>query len=114
MSTVSREVLGHPITATARWAGADVVVTVLGGCAPHVGSVSMARWIDGEVEVTSLVGEGHKDQLVGEAFARALARKTGATVSVTCGIHYESPGRDGLAAIVACAEGLCKDLVNAL
>ncbi|NCB64003.1 MAG: hypothetical protein EOM52_10430 [Clostridia bacterium] len=114
MKTAARAVLGYPITASVLYAGDDLCMTILGGCTPHVGSVSVARWEGGAVRVESLIGPGHKDYVVGERFARVLAERGGRAVSVTCGIHYEAPGKDGLAAIVACTEEILKDLLKEL
>ena len=33
-------------------------------------------------------------------------------VTVICGIHYEAPGKDGLAEIVACTERLLQDILT--
>ena len=103
---LSREVLGYPITVTALPAGSDWSVTVLGGCAPHVGSVSLAEYQDGTVMLRTLLRESHKDQVVGDRFARRLAEQQKCTVCVSCGIHYEGPDRGDLEQIVACADNL--------
>ena len=114
MRTYTRLVLGYSITAELSPAGEDWSVLVLGGCAPHVGSVSTARWEGGSVTVESLVGRGHKDHIVSERFALALAQQTGRTVAVTCGIHYDAPGKEGLAAVLSGTEELLRDLLREL
>lgn len=103
-------VLGYPITVTALQAGCDWSVTVLGGCAPHVGSVSLAEYGNGAVTLRTLLRESHKDQIVGDRFARRLAEKNNCTVCVSCGIHYDGPTRAELEQIVACAESLLEKL----
>lgn len=103
---LSRDVLGHPITVTALPAGKDWSVTVLGGCAPHVGSVSLAEYENGEVTLRTFLRDSHKDQIVGDRFARRLAEQGRCTVCVSCGIHYESPDKADLEQIVACADAL--------
>lgn len=107
---LSRDVLGHSITVTALPAGRDWSVTVLGGCAPHVGSVSLAEYADGDVTLRTLLRDSHKDQVVGDRFARRLAEQGRCTVCVSCGIHYEAPDRAGLERIVACADALLEEL----
>lgn len=96
-------VLGHPITVSAIPCGPDWQVLVLGGCAPHVGSVTVAA--PGRAPETILL-PGHRDDVVGERFARRLAQAAGRPVCVTCGIHFEGPSREELAAVVACCDGL--------
>ena len=107
---LSREVLGYPITVTALPAGGDWSVTVLGGCAPHVGSVSLAEYENGEVTLRTLLRDTHKDQIVGDRFARRLAEQGRCTVCVSCGIHYEGPDKADLERIVACADALLDEL----
>ena len=72
MIEISTEVFGYPITVTATPAGSDWNVVVLGGCSPHVGSVSLAEYADGSITLRTLLRETHKDQIVGDRFARAL------------------------------------------
>lgn len=105
-----REVLGHPITVTALPAGDDWSVTVLGGCAPHVGSVSLAEYRNGEVTLRTLLRDSHKDQVVGDRFARRLAEQGRCTACVSCGIHYEGPNKADLERIVSCADALLDEL----
>lgn len=103
-------ILGHPITVTASPAGRDWNVMILGGCAPHVGSVSLAEYKNGEVALRTLLRDTHKDQIVGDEFARTLARQTRSTVCVSCGIHYDGPDNAGLTSIVACTSRLLNTL----
>ncbi len=109
---LTRQVLGYPLTVTAIPAGRDWSITILGGCRPHVGSVSLAECSDGTVSLRSWVLPTHQDGIVGELFARRLAQEFHSTVSVTCGIHYEGPSRRDLDHIVSCAEELLEQLVR--
>lgn len=106
MIVLSEQILGYPITVTAAPAGADWNVTVLGGCAPHVGSVSLAEYCEGAVTLRTLLRETHKDQIVGDKFARALAEQAKCTVCVSCGIHYDNANPQQLQQIVAATEEL--------
>lgn len=104
------QILGHPITVTALPAGRDWSVTVLGGCQPHIGSVSLAEYEDGAVKLRTLLRASHKDEVVGDCFARRLAERCRCTVCVSCGIHFDGPTRAELEQIVACSEGLLEKL----
>ena len=110
MIVLSEQVLGHPITVTAAPAGDDWNVTVLGGCTPHVGSVSLAEYLDDGVALRTLLRETHKDQIVGDKFARTLAEQKKCTVCVSCGIHYDRPDSADLTSIVACTSRLLNTL----
>ena len=114
MIVLSEQVLGHPITVTAAPAGDDWNVTVLGGCTPHVGSVSLAEYRDDGVALRTLLRETHKDQIVGDKFARTLAEQKKCTVCVSCGIHYDNADAQQLQQIVAAAEMLLTKLCEQL
>lgn len=114
MIELSRLVLDYPITVTAAPAGDDWNVTVLGGCAPHVGSVSLAEYCDGAVTLRTLLRETHKDQIVGDKFARVLAEQKRCTVCVSCGIHYDNADQQQLEQIVAATDALLRQLCDQL
>ena len=114
MIVLSEQVLGHPITVTAAPAGDDWNVTVLGGCTPHVGSVSLAEYRDDGVALRTLLRETHKDQIVGDKFARTLAEQKKCTVCVSCGIHYDNADAQQLQQIVAATEMLLARLCEQL
>lgn len=109
-----RQTLGWPITVTALPAGQDWIVTVLGGCAPHVGSVSLAEYQGGTAVLRTLTRSSHKDQIIGDRFASRLAERYRCTVCVSCGIHFDGPTREELADVVACAESLLEQLCQSI
>ena len=100
---LEREVLGRPLRVSVLPCRADLSVTIRGGDAPHVGSVTVAR--NGKI-VSKWVGQGHRDDVVGDRFAEALSKKAGGPVCATCGIHYEAATREQLAEIIAACEEL--------
>lgn len=103
---LEREVLGRPIRVSVHPCGSDLSVTIQGGDTPHVGSVTVAQ--DGEI-MSKWVGQGHRDDVVGDRFAVVLSEHTDGTACVSCGIHYERPTRKQLAEIVsACGELLAE------
>lgn len=104
------EILGYPVTVTASPAGTDWNVIILGGCAPHVGSVSLGEYENGSVSLRTLLRTAHKDQIVGDKFAQTLAQQLHCTVCVSCGIHYDGPDIEELKQIVACTDDLLKQL----
>ena len=113
-SNFAREVLGFPINVELSGCGNDTLVKITGGCAPHIGSVSVAYLDSGEPALRTLLLPGHRDDAVSDMFAEALSRKLGATVTVVCGIHYEEPGRAGIEEIMACVRELHADVRSAI
>lgn len=95
-------VLDRPIDIEITWVGEDLSVLVTGGDKPHIGSISMATpresltGIGQSATVSTFVYPGHKDDVVGNQFAKALCVKHGCKVVVTCGIHYKGIGLEGL------------------
>ncbi len=108
-----REVLGQMLTARTERLGGDMLVEITGGCAPHIGSVSTAYYDGGELRTETLLLPGHRDDVVGDRFAGRLARELGCAVTAVCGIHYESPGRQGIEEIVGRAMELLEEIVSA-
>ncbi len=110
MVELSKVILGHSITVTAIPAGADWNILIWGGCSPHVGSVSLAEYKNNAVELRTLLRDTHKDQIVGDHFARTLAHQLHCTVCVSCGIHFDNPTSDDLDRIVSVSEALLSEL----
>ena len=120
---LERQVLGHPLSVLAVPAGGDLIVVILGGCAPHVGSVSVGRPADTAVidhmadvsaAVKTILLPGHRDDVVGDSFARSLADTIGGTVSVSCGIHYKDLTRQEINTIVEYAQSMLYELIQLL
>ena len=110
MIEISREIFAHPIKVSACPAGDDWNIIITGGCAPHVGSVSLAEYQNNEVTLRTLLREEHKDQIVGDHFARKLALHCRCTVCVSCGIHFDGPTPDDLSQIVSITDELLNEL----
>ncbi len=108
----TREVLSYPVRAELTRMGGDWLVSITGGCAPHIGSVSTAYFEDGELRQSTLLLPHHRDDVVGDMFARALAERLAATVTVACGIHYDEPGKAGILEIVECTKQLLGDILK--
>ena len=110
MVEITKEIFDYPITVTATPAGSDWNVIILGGCTPHVGSVSLAEYMDNSVVLRTLMRETHKDQIVGDKFARTLAEQEKCTVCASCGIHYDNADQPQLQQIVAATDELLTKL----
>lgn len=106
-------VLSRPVTVDIFPTGADYNVLISGGDAPHIGSVSVARpGEDGEILLEKLVLPTHKDDYVGDLYAKELARLTGHTVSVACGIHYDGITKAEIAQVLSAMEQLLQQVTK--
>ncbi|MGL4668555.1 MAG: hypothetical protein ACRCWR_11590 [Saezia sp.] len=113
--------LGEPITAKAEWMGKDLCVMVTGGEEPHFGSVSLGisrKSLTGSGETSATVSTmnmtGHKDDVVGNHFAKEIATEFECRVVVACGIHFDGAGPIEIQAIEKAANELLESLKKAL
>lgn len=107
---IERSALGWPIFVDAVCLGTDWLLQITGGCAPHIGSISVGTFENGEVILRKILLPTHRDDVIGNRFAEVLARQLKVTVTVICDIHYETPGQEGLRKIVDCSEELLRDI----
>lgn len=108
------EVLGYSIEAELRTQGKDVLVEIKGGCAPHIGCVSVCRFEEGEMRMEKLLLPGHRDDVVADRFAEAFARQLHTTVCAVCGIHYDNASRDDIVRIVGATEEMLRSMQHEL
>ncbi|MCC8189846.1 MAG: proteasome assembly chaperone 4 family protein [Planctomycetes bacterium] len=121
MLTLEEPCLDSRLTVQARWAGPDLWILVTGGHRPHVGSVSFGiprPSLSGDgtasATVSTLNATGHKDDEVGNRFARFLAARLGCRVSVSCGVHFDAASPADLEEILRCADRLRRFLGDRL
>ena len=87
--------------------GDDIVCILTGGTHAHTGAVSFAEPSASTHPVTgaiiergeepivrTLVGEGHKDALPAEMYAKALCKHYNANIVCTSGIHVDNASKD--------------------
>ena len=110
-STASVSVLGYEIKASLEKIGPDWLVVVNGGCLPHIGSTTIAEYKNGRAELRTILRDTHRDNVVGEIFAREICEKTKETVCVNCGIHYDNVSKEEIMQIVEAAKGLLERLI---
>lgn len=110
--SVGTELFGYEISAAAKKAGPDWLVTVTGGCLPHIGSTTIAEYKDGSAQMYTILREGHRDNVVGEMFAQEICLRTKETVCVSCGIHYDDVSKEEILQIVAASGELLNRLLE--
>jgi hypothetical protein len=106
-----REFRGKEIKAKVESLEHGISVLLVGGDLPHVGAVSVADSKDG---VHTIVLPGHKDQYIGEVWARQLCEKTKLPVSVTAGIHYDQITKSEIEEIQALAQEMLEEVLGSL
>lgn len=111
---------GMTLEAVAVPMGADLLVAVTGGEKPHIGaaSVSVPRPSLKDPAKTSSTTStvniiGHKDNAVGDRVSARLSAALGTTVVVACGIHIDGIDAEGIGQVVALAEKLTDELIEA-
>ncbi len=108
---VSRTVLGYEIRGELTALDSGYLVTLLGGCASHVGAVTAA---DPGGRSKTLQRPGHREAVVSERWAAALCRTLNAPVTVLCGVRYDGPSREEIAHIVDECGRLLEELQESL
>ena len=99
---IKRDVLGRTIEARLTWQGKDLLVTV--GDAAHIGSVSVCRMCGGEPRIERILLPAHRDDVIGDKFAQALAQRLNTTVCVVSGIHFDGVSKQDIAEIVRASD----------
>ena len=106
--------LNQRITAEVKHIGPDLQVDIWGGNLPHIGSVTVAVPSGDNIQLEKWVGAGHRDDIICDKFAQALAQASGSIVCVACGIHYDGLTKGGIQAVVASTDGLLDEIFDAL
>lgn len=93
------------LVCTVQMMGGDCVVMLRGGERPHVGSVAMAvpraslSGVGRSATVSTLNGVGHKDDLLANPIAHAVASRLGCTAVCVAGVHVDGATPAQIAAI---------------
>ena len=105
----------HRVTAFARTAGADILVSIEGGTAPHIGATALATPSEAApegvaVHVTEL--PGHKDGIPARRFAERLCRRFSHTVCVCAGLHVDRASAEDIRQLLYNADSAMSALEN--
>ncbi len=115
-----QECLGKTITVMLNFVGRDLNVVIAGGDKEHIGSVSIAvprESLTGDgksATVSTFVYTGHKDDVVGNEFAKCLCTRLQCRVVVCCGIHYDGAEKDELQEVVRVSKILLEQVLGDL
>lgn len=116
-----REVAGSYLQVCAGKIGADILLCVEGGSAPHVGCVVQAvprlsLRGDGNGSATSSVLNltGHKDEYLCRKLAEHVCRRLGTVVVCTGGFHLDGISEKQIEEVMEAAEELAEEIVSLL
>ena len=106
---LERTVLGETIYARVTAFDVGIHVSICGGQLSHIGAVSIVS-PDGSIETTQF--PGHKDGVISELWASALAQNGIFPAVVEAGIHYDNVNREQIAQIVAATDEMLRELLS--
>jgi hypothetical protein len=99
--------------------GNDLLVGIYGGGRPHIGAVAVGVPGPGAdsgqtrtAETSVIALPGHREDHVARDAAQRIALKTGAVVSVSCGIHLDSITAEEIACVCSLVEELTVKLIS--
>ena len=114
------------ISAELKRIGIDIVCIITGGTHAHIGAVSLAEPAvslhpvtgqkiekGSEPIVRILIGEGHKDALPAEMYAKALCRHFNVNVVCTAGIHVDGATQEEIDIMMKNVKRLLEKLLEA-
>ncbi|MDW6094568.1 hypothetical protein [Vibrio rhizosphaerae] len=99
--------------------GRDLLVTIHGGDAAHIGAVALAQpraslqdASKGSASTSVLCVMGHKEDLLAHHIAQMIASALNCVVSVSCGIHIDQATPDHLSTIPQMVDTLARQLID--
>ena len=109
MLMIQRQLFGFPICASVTRLDDGVHVLLTGGCRTHVGAISVS---EPKQPTETKVFPGHKDQLISEPWAEALAGLLEKRAVVACGIHYDAASKMQILEILRCTEEMLQEILE--
>ncbi|MDE6259422.1 MAG: hypothetical protein K2M42_00945 [Oscillospiraceae bacterium] len=109
--TLTRELMGAPVTAHAICLPSGLQVTVYGGTLPHIGAVSV---VDPQGNVTTQQFPTHKDGVVSQRWAQAISEAGYCPVVIAAGIHYDGLSREQIGDVVKLTDDMLVKLLHTL
>ena len=105
----------HAVCAFGALAGNDLIASVSGGTAPHIGAAVLAEPGNSFVHTAGLLClPGHRDDLPAHALAKKLCRILGRTVCLTAGLHIDDASPKDIEMLLHNAEEAVQLLADAI
>lgn len=108
--TLTRTVLGYPVTAELTVLDNGLHVLLTGGCKTHIGAVSICDQ-DG---TQTLELPAHREKLVSIQWAERLYAACRRPVTAACGIHYDLASREDIKEILAATDSMLEEMIGKL
>ncbi len=104
------------VEAKSAYLGDDIIVSVGGGSAPHIGAVSIAVYepIRDSATVSTVTVHTHRDDAVAAYFAKTISREIKCTVTVSAGIHVDDATETDIKLLWDNSVRCCKELIRHL
>lgn len=109
--TLTRELMGAPVTAHVICLPSGLQVTIYGGTLPHIGAVSV---VDPQGSITTQQFPTHKDGVVSEQWAKAVFEAGYCPLVVTAGIHYDGLNPEQIGDVVKLTDDMLGELLQTL
>ncbi len=107
--TVTRTLMDENLTAKILMFSTGIAVSLYGGSLPHIGAVSIVN-PDGGLNTTQF--PGHRDAVITEKWAEAIADEEIRPVTVAAGIHYDNLTPEEIAAVVSVTDEMLKEVLQ--
>jgi len=111
----------YKVTAEVRIIGDDLMISIWGGTAPHIGSIAVSLprpSLSNDLKTSSTSSViniiGHKDEIVARMFSEKISSRFNKNAIATAGIHIDQIIDDQLSIIMNNISDLCKDIINKL
>lgn len=109
--TLTRELMGAPVTVHAIYLPSGLQVMVYGGTLPHIGAVSV---VNPQGCITTQQFPTHKDGVVSERWAKAVSEAGYCPVVIAAGIHYDGLKREQIGDVVKLTDDMLGELLQTL
>jgi len=113
-----KEVGRHTIYLETKEIGNDLLITIYGGDAHHIGGVATAYPTESHyrdattVSVSTLTLPGHKDYVVANTAAEKLCKALEVPTVVTVGIHYDNASSKDIEEIISVVNALVEETIE--
>ena len=107
--TLTRTVLGAPLTARVLLTEEGVQVSLTGGTRPHIGAVSVA---DPTGKVSTTEFPSHRDGVLSERWAEVLTQAGLYPAVLAAGVHYDGITKENIRAVCDASEELLQQAVQ--
>jgi alpha-beta hydrolase superfamily lysophospholipase len=107
----------HNIYLETKEIGNDLLVTIYGGDAHHIGGVAIAYPTESHyrdaitVSVSTLTLPGHKDYVVANTAAEKICKALEVPIVVTVGIHYDNASSKDIEEIISVVNTLVNEII---